>query len=271
MSRLRTLAGVVVLAAAGLLVPATAAVAATPLTATITCDGATGAITTSTSGNLLLPGTGPRPVTVEFQRLRGLRVTATTSTPLTPMGQPFTVTTPATDSGDVAATGYTGTFDPATSLYYREAIRVTFKNAVTGAYYTERDATCHYDRRTTVTLTCDPAAGTVTAAVTGVNGQAGAAGGSGRASSVGYHIVRISQPKKDEPGFRGESLGGAWDVQHSLTRAADGTWADTGYVHTITSHPYRFAEELTVGVLDSSGNVVGHGTSRCTLFDGSQA
>jgi hypothetical protein len=268
MSRLRSLVVIVVLAATGLLVPATAAVAATPLTATVTCDGATGTITTSTSGNLLVPGAGPRPVTVEFQRLRGLRITATTSTPLAAMGQPFTVTTPATDSGDVSATGYTGTFDPVTSLYYQEAIRVTYRNASTGAYYTYRDATCHYDQRTTVTLTCDPVAGTVTATVTGVNGQAGT-DTSGRASSVGYHTVRIYQSTKDDVTWRTQNISDPWDVQHRLTRAADGSWADTGFVHT-TNHPYRYTEELTVGVLDSFGNVVGHGTARCILFDGSQ-
>jgi hypothetical protein len=146
---------------------------------------------------------------------------------------------------------------------------VTFKNATSGATYTTREATCSYDQRTAVTLTCDPAARTVTATVTGSNGQAGTSMGAGRPTRIGYHIVRISQPRKDEPRFRSESLGGAWDIERRLTRAADGTWTDPGFVHTTTSTPYYFAEEVTVGVYDTYGAVVGWGTARCTLFDGS--
>ena len=40
-------------------------------------------------------------------------------------------------------------------------------------------------------------------------------------------------------------------------------------MHTITSNPYYYAEELTVGVFDAYGSIVGSGTARCTLFDGS--
>ena len=268
MSRLRALACLTVLATTGLLVPAGAAVAATPLKANITCDPETGAITTWASGNLLLPGT-PTPVTVEFQRSSGVRVSATTSTALPPLAQPFTVTATTTSSGDITATGYTGTFNPTTSIYYREVLVVTFKNATSGAVYTSRQATCDYDQRSTITLTCDQVASTVTSAAAGINGLTGAANGAGRPTSVGYHFVQIIQSTKDSPRFRGESLGGVWDVRHSVTKAADGTWADTGYVHTITSNPYYYAEELTVGVLDAYGTIVGSGTARCVLRDGS--
>jgi hypothetical protein len=271
MSRLRALTGIVVLAAAGVLVPATAALAAyTPLTPVITCDGATGAVTTSVSGNLLASGTTPTPVTVEFQRLRGVRVTATASSPLPTMAQPFTVKTTANPAGDIAATGYTGTFDPVTSFYYRETMRVTFKNTSTGAPYGYREATCQYDQRTTAALTCDPVAGTVTATATGVNGQAGSAEGSGRAAKVGYRVTQITQATKDGPIYRAETPWG-YDVQHGLTRAADGSWADAGYVRTIKTHPYRYSEELTVEVLDPFNNVVGTASAKCTLYDGSQS
>jgi hypothetical protein len=159
------------------------------------------------------------------------------------------------------------TCDPATSLYYRETIVVTFKNAAIGATYTTREATCDYDQRTTVTLTCDPAAGTVTAAVTGVNGQAGASIGSGRAARIGYRYARISQSRKGEPFFRSELFGPGWEIERRLTRAADGTWTDPGYVHgPVTSNPYYYAEEVTVGILDTFGTVVGWGTAKCTLF-----
>jgi hypothetical protein len=269
MSRLRALACVVVLVVAGLLVPATAATAVTRLIADITCDRETGAITTRVSGTLLQPAATGTPVTVEFQRRSGIRVTATTSTSLPRLTPPFTVNTTTTSSGDITASGYTGTFDPASSLYYREVLVATFRNTATGATYATREATCEYDQRTTVTMTCDPAAHTLTATATGINGQAGAADGSGRPTRIGYHIVTIVQGEKGGPRFRGETLGGVWDVEHRLTQAADGTWTDTGFVHTYTRDQYYYAEEVTVGVFDAYGKIVGGGFATCVLIDGS--
>ncbi|MET8147164.1 hypothetical protein ACIBSW_12010 [Actinoplanes sp. NPDC049668] len=269
MSRMRVLAALVVTAVVGVMLPAAAASAATPLRANISCDAETGEISTWVSGTLFAPGPA-KPVAVEFQRRTGVRVTATAKTTLSPMAQPFKVTATSTTAGDISAVGYTGAFDPVTALFYREQLTVTFKDPATGAYYTTREATCDYDQRTTVALTCDPVAGTVTAVVNGVNGRAGDTMGGGSASRVSYHIVTISQARPNEPGFRGESLGGAWDVEHRVTKAADGSWADTGYVHTITSNPYRYAEEVTVGVFDAYGARVGTATGACTLFDGSQ-
>jgi len=269
MSRVRALAGLVVLAMTGLLIMPTAALAATQLKASITCDAETGAVTTSTSGTLLAVGTPPTRVTVEFQRAGGSRVSATASESLPLMAQPFTTTATTTTSGDITATGYTGTFSPATSLFYQEKLIVRFKNASTGAFYTTREATCNVDQRTTVSLSCDPVAGTVTATVTGVNGLAGGPYGAGRAVRIGYRFAQISQSTKDDPRFRSEFLGPGWNFERRLTRAADGTWSDAGYVHTITSNPYYYAEELTVGIFDAYGAVAGWGTASCTLYDGS--
>ncbi len=266
---MRALAGLVVLAVAGTLVPATSAAAATPLKANITCDATTGAITTSVSGTLLT-GTVPTPVTVEFQRRSGAVVSATTSTSLPPLAQPVTAKTTTTTSGDVSASGYTGTFDPVTSLYYRETVVATFRNTSSGATYTTREATCEHDQRTTTTLDCDPVAGTVTATTAGRYGHAGAADGAGRPTTVGYRRVQIVQYDRNDPRFTGGSFFG-WDIQHRLTKAADGTWADAGYVHTLNRNRdyYYYAEEITVGVLDASGRIVGGGTAKCTLVDGS--
>ena len=270
MSRMRTLAGLVVLATTGLLITPAAAQAATPpLRANITCDSQTGAVKTWASGTLFTPGTPPAPVTVEFQRRGGTVITATTSAPLVSAPVPLVVKTTSTSSGEVNATGYKTTFNPVTSLYYREKLVVTFKNAA-GATLTTREATCDHDRRTTVTLTCDPAQGTVTVAVAGVNGQAGSANGAGRPARVGYRFARTVQHDANDPRFRSELLGPGWDFEHRITQAADGTWSDPAFVDaTITSDPYYYAEELTVSVLDTYGAVVGWGTAQCTLFDGS--
>ncbi|MBB4754084.1 hypothetical protein [Actinoplanes lobatus] len=270
MLRMRVLSGLAVSAVVvGLLVPATAASAATPLRATITCDAATGVITTSASGSLFVPGPAKQ-VTVEFQRRTGVRVTATARTVLAPLAQPFRVTTTSTTSGDVSAAGYTGTFDPVTALFYREQLTVTFKDAATGATLTTREATCDHDQRTSVTLTCDPVAGTVTAVVDGVSGTVGDSSGGGSASRVSYHIATIKQQTPNVPTYRNEILGGGWDIEHRVVSAADGTWSDTGYVHTISGNPYRYSEEVTVGVFDLYGIRVGTATGACTLFDGSQ-
>ena len=268
MSRLRTLAGLVVLATTGVLVaPITARAATPPLRANITCDAQTGAVKTWASGTLFTPGTPPAPVTVEFQRRGGTVVTATTSAPLASAAVPLPVKTTSTSSGEVNATGYKTTFNPVTSLYYREKLVVTFKNAA-GATLTTREATCDHDQRTTVTLTCDPAAGTVTVAVTGVNGKAGAANGAGRPARIGLRHVQTVQHGQHDPRFRGELLGPGWDTERRITQAADGTWSDPAFVRsTITSDPYYYAEELTVGVFDTYGAIVGWGTARCTLFD----
>jgi len=105
--------------------------------------------------------------------------------------------------------------------------------------------------------------------VTAHDGQAGAASGAGRPTVVGYRTAVISQATADSPRFRGEPLGSTWEVTHRVTPAADGTWADTGYVHSITSNPYYYAEELTVGIMDLNGTVVGSGTAQCVFHDGS--
>jgi hypothetical protein len=266
MSRLRLLATVTLLAGTAVLMPASAASAATPLKASIVCDGQTGAITTSASGTLLQPG-ARRPVVVEFQRRSGRNIALGATAFLQPLATPFRTTVMSTLAGGVSANGYTNTFTPATSLYYREAIVVTFKS-LTGQVYATRQATCERDLRTTVTVTCDPAAGTVTATVLGRDGQAGGAAGHGRATSVGYRTVTISQSTADGVRWRQEPLID-FDFKHRVTPAADGTWSDTGFTHTISNSPYFYAEEVTVGVFNQSGDLVGGGSGTCTLFDGS--
>ncbi|MDR7273626.1 hypothetical protein [Catenuloplanes atrovinosus] len=261
---MRTLGALVVLATAALLAPGTSAsAAATPLTVSVTCDARTGAIATSVGGRLLLPGS-PVPVRAEFQRRVAYRVTAAGLTYM-PTLAPFVVDTTTNNVGEVAANGYTATFDPAGAVFYREEVRVTFRNAVTGANYGWYEGNCSHDPRTTVTLTCNQETGVVRATVTGIDGLVGGADGSGWASRVGYHRVRTSQPNANEPGFRTELDNGAYDVVHRITRGADGTWSDAGYELTVPAGAYYYAEELTVGVLDPYGRLVGSGTASCAV------
>lgn len=267
MSRMRTLLTVALLGGTGLLAPATAASAGTPLRVSIVCDAATGTITTAASGGLLWAGP-PKPVTVEFQRRTGRNVTPTGWEFINPLAEPFRVTVMSTSTGEVSATGYTGSFNPATSLYYRETVRVTFSSP-TGDHYGAREATCERDLRTTVTLTCDPTAGTVTAAVVGRNGRAGNADGYGRPTRVGYQATKTSQETPQDPGFTSHPLD-SFDAVHRITQATDGTWTDTGYVRTITGKPYYYAEEVTVSVWDRfGGGLIGGGSAKCILFNGS--
>ena len=127
--------------------------------------------------------------------------------------------------------------------------------------------TAEFQRRTGIRVTATVAR-TLTATATGLNGQAGAADGAGRPKHIGYHIATIVQGEKDGPRFHGEAPG-VWDVEHRLALAADGTWTDTGFVHTYTRDQYYYAEEVTVGVFDAYGKMVGSGFATCTLIDGS--
>jgi hypothetical protein len=263
---LRTACLAVVLVATGLLVPATAASAASgPLTANVTCDAQTGEVTTSVSGQLFY-GAPAQAVKVEFKRTGGVRVTSTGKSAVTPMSQPFAVTATTTSSGSIDAAGYTGLFNPA-SQYYRETMTVTFKNPATGAVYTTRTGACNVDRRTTVTLTCDPETRTYTATASGINGQFGAGDGAGRPYTVSYLYTSLSQATATDPAFEYHNISG-WDYTHRVARAGDGSWTDVGYVHTSTSTaaPWYSDNGLTVAVFDQYGAQVGAGTAKCVMF-----
>ena len=125
---MRTLATVTLLATTALLVPASAASAATELVATIDCDARTGLITTSVAGPLVQRG-APRAITVEFARQQAVNVTATAVTPIVPPETPFQVVARTRTDGSIRATGYTSSFVPETSLHYQETVGVTMTNA----------------------------------------------------------------------------------------------------------------------------------------------
>jgi hypothetical protein len=264
MSRIRALVVLTVLAIAGLLVPAGAASAAVPLTATIVCDAANGIITTHASGTVLAPGK-PRPVVVQFQRLSALNVNSTGGTTVPPVA-PLSVTTLSTVNGTVAANGYTSVRDPG-SLYYRESVRVTFTD-LGGFVYNTRDATCERDAWTTASLTCDKAAGTVTATVTGHD--ANLTNSYGRPTRVAYRLGSTLQVGPNDTRWTSNSIGPGWDITHHITPAGDGSWADTGYVHTRTP-VYYYSEQVYYVVSDEGGITVGSGTATCTLYDGATA
>jgi hypothetical protein len=262
MSRVRTLAIVTLLGATALLVPASAASAATRATAVIVCDPETGAITTSIAGPLVQAG-APRAVTVEFQRQDAVNISAAALTTIPPLATPFKVTVNTKSNGSISATGYTGSFDPATSLYYQETVFVTLRSS-TGILYGTSQATCKRDVRTTVTLTCDEAAGAVTATVLGRDAQPGAAGV--RPRRVMYTTAVTYRTSADDPGWTAHTPG--WEIDHGVRLAADGTWTDTGYVKPVTASSfYYYAEKLTVGVFNEWGGIVGGGTAECVLVD----
>ena len=266
MSRMRTLAIVPLLAATALLVPASAASAATRLVTSIVCDAETGVITTSISGNVFLPGP-PQQVTVEFQRRNAANVTLAGRAAVPPLATPFKVTVTSTAAGDISATGYTGSFDPATSRYYQETVVVTARNAA--GYGATRETTCRRDVRTTVTLTCDEAAGTVDAAVLGRDGQTGGTyDASGSPARVRYRTSTTLQHAPDEPRWVSGTLGDSWDFSQSVAPAADGTWANIAHIRTKdVTDMYYYAEETTVGVFNQWGLMVGFGVARCVLVD----
>ncbi|MGI5169910.1 hypothetical protein ACQEU3_36715 [Spirillospora sp. CA-253888] len=58
---------------------------------------------------------------------------------------------------DVA--GYSKTWQPANHLFYTETVRATVRRPGDNAVVAQREGTCTYDARTTLTLTCDKQAG----------------------------------------------------------------------------------------------------------------
>ena len=191
-----------------------------------------------------------------------MNISPTALTPIPPLATPFRVTVTTKANGSVSANGYTGSFNPATSLYYRETVTVTLRSPA-GALYGYQTATCKRDVRTTVTLTCDQVAGTVTATVLGRDAQPDVAGV--RPRHVMYMTAVTVQANPDEPAFTRHT--GGWEIDHRINLAADGTWTDTGYTKTPTSDLYYYSEAVTVGVFNEWGGLVGGGTAECVLID----
>lgn len=265
--RMRSAALVFTSVLASVFLPPSAGYAATSPTARITCDRATDTISTHMSGGAgwLLPN---RAVTVQFLVLSGSFVTPTTFAPI-PAGGGTTVSTTTGPDGSIDIAGYTRTAPLHTYMFYTETVRATVRDAA-GTVLIWNEATCSHDERTTVTLTCDRSARTITAAAGGTSYQLH------RSVSVWYTWTRTSRPTATEPGFTRRNLNPP-DVNNRVLPTA-GSWSDVGYVHSISTDPYYLDESVDVvvwatyvGEVVVTQVVVGRGKASCVYANGQDA
>lgn len=255
--RLRTLtAGLALAAGAAGLPTGTAAAANPPLRATITCDEATGTISTAAAGGTFAAG---QPVTVRFEVHQGSSVPAGGTTGRT-IPQQRTVTDVPTRTladGSIAAAGYRRPWRAADHAFYTETVRLHVRTSPTGSFGFYGQATCTRDTRTALTHTCDPATRTSAARITGSRYAAGAP------VRVEYRLIRmLTQAKPGDPAWvMGPITYAGPNPARTVTADATGTWSDPGYVRQQTA--YRYEETIEVTVLSTTGVVVGRGDSSC--------
>jgi hypothetical protein len=259
MKRVLVLAVVALAALAGL--PAGAAAAATtPFAASIVCDAATGTVTASAGGSGFAAN---YPVRARFTVSDGWYLTTTGAISTVPQrGQ--TVTVPATvDAAGVLApvTGYTRAWNPAQYAFYRETVQVEIVHRDTGAFVATRTARCHRDVRTTLTVTCDPLARTVSATLSGVDATLGV-------DRYGANAPSTATIQRSVTWFRtGEPVG--WSTTYTetkrITRDPGGaTWTLPLFAQDVTAYS-SYKVDLVIDVLGAQyGAPVGRATGGCT-------
>jgi len=266
---MRLRATLLALALAAAATPAAAAPAAAAATAypsvVATCDAGAGAVTARTAG-----GNGYLPpnlaVTVEFRYLQGSFVRAGLVGNPAPKA-PVRVNATTGPDGTLAVGGYTRAWpDAAAHEFYTETVGATVTDRATGAVVARpHDGTCTVDRRTTVTLVCDPATNTITARAAGVRyveretPQDPPVAG----VRVTYEVTSLAQPVRNDPGFSTTYTA----ASHSVP-VTGGAWSDTGYTHTLPEGYYLAREDLRVKVtMGRVSTVVGRGSASCEYRD----
>jgi hypothetical protein len=232
------------------------AAAATPLTATITCDSATNTISTRLTGTLV-PNFS---YTMKFTVWSGSQVTtAGTIGGLPALGTSVSVPVTTRSNPDVDVAGYTRSWPAANYVFYTETVRVSVLNS-SGGEITWRQGTCIHDLRTKVRLTCDQEAHTITATAEGANFAR-------RPTRAEYTFTATSQATADSPAFTRQPSSTP-DVVHSVPVSESGAWSDAGYVHQVSGDPYFLREGVVVWVRDVWSNLpVGQGTASCVYAD----
>ncbi|TDD70564.1 hypothetical protein E1293_34685 [Actinomadura darangshiensis] len=253
--RARTITVLLLGVLAALLSPVGAANAATPLTATITCDRTANTISARLSGNASTMPAG-RAVIVDFTVLTGSSVTiGGTSAALPDVGRRL-ASVPATVGSDwsLNVDGYTKPWNAADYSFYTETVRVSLR-APTGEQLGNRtDGTCTYDTRTQLALTCDPATNTFAARLEGENFTPG------QPLKVRYY---------NKPVFQATADGIRWTTtpyltaEQDFTPSADGTWVNTAYAETVTPH-YYLSYDVRADVTErQTGRIVARATAYC--------
>ncbi|MFB6721087.1 hypothetical protein ACFCV3_13040 [Kribbella sp. NPDC056345] len=249
----------VLAAAAGLLlslltvVPASAATNA--FRAWITCDPATNTIRTGVTG---VGGVAANwPVKVDFKVESGYSATATASARIPAFGTTTTVAGKSDANGNLTLAGYQRSFPISSNLFYTEKVVATVKN-LNGDFLAERSASCAYDTRTTVTLTCDQDANTVTAAVAGTQYNEPQPSG----TELKYEYGAVAKSSNGTPVF---GTARYLRTTHNVS-AVNGSFSDVGWTDNVPELEPGVTLERTVWVTVRSpytGRTIGFGTATC--------
>ncbi|GAA2115990.1 hypothetical protein [Actinomadura alba] len=246
---------VLLMALAALLAPVGAATAATPGTATVTCDKATNTISARLSGTFGTMSAG-RSIIVDFTVLTGSAVsTGGTSAQIPDVGRRL-ASVPATVGSDwsLNVEGYTKTWNAADYSFYTETVRVTFRTPEGAQYPGYYDGTCTYDTRTQLALTCDSATNTFAARLEGENFTPD------QPLKVEYYNKPVYQYTADSPRWTTTPYLAA---QQDITASADGTWVNTAYAHTVGPH-YYLSYDVKAEVKERQTNrIVARATAYC--------
>jgi hypothetical protein len=262
--RLRAILLALATAGAATLVSAAPASAVVRPSVVVACDEAAGTVTARMTG-----GSGyfwPNlPVTVELSYLRGSYVRA--GLVGAPAQQaPVRVNTTTGPDGSFAVGGYARSWpDAASYAFYTETVRATVTNRNTGQVVFTSDGTCTVERRTTVTLACDPATNTISARASGVRylERETAQDPPVARVTVTYDVTATRQPNRNDPGFRSTYTAATHTVP-----VVDGAWSDTGYTRSLAEGFYYARDDLRVTVtMGRLSWVVGHGEASCEYRD----
>jgi hypothetical protein len=244
--------------------PAAAAAAVYP-SVVATCDPVAGTVTARTAGGYgwLAPNLA---VTVEFRYLKGSFVRAGLVGNPAPVA-PVRVNATTGPDGTLAVGGYTRAWpDAAAYEFYTETVSATVTNRATGAVLIRpHDGTCTVDRRTTVTLVCDPATNTITARAAGVRyvERQTPQDPPVTAVRVTYEVTRLAQPVRNDPGFST-----IYTYPTRTVPVTGGAWSDTGYALTLPEGYYHAHDDLRVTVtMGGWSTVVGRGNASCDYRD----
>lgn len=232
--------------------PATAAMSS--FHAWISCDPVTQTIATGVAGQY---GVQPNlAVRVEFKVETGYYATATTSASIPAKGSVTTVAGQSTATGDLTVSGYTRSAPISDYLFYTEKVIATVKNT-SGGIVATRTATCDYDVRSSVTLTCDRDAQTITARVTGSQFNEPQPVG----VRIQYERSTLYRFSESAPSFR---LSRYTAATHTVT-PVNGEVSDTGWSNHLTSDPYYYEETVWATISSPyTGRILGRGSATCT-------
>ncbi|MEV8378446.1 hypothetical protein AB0P21_37250 [Kribbella sp. NPDC056861] len=216
----------------------------------------TNKIATGVTGSYGVPANTA--VKVEFKVEFGYYATAAASAKIPAMGSVTTVAGKSSAAGDLTVSGYSRSFPISANLFYTEKVAATVKDAA-GNILTSRTATCNYDRRTNVTLTCDHETQTITARVEGAQFNEPQPMG----LQIKYERSTTSQASAIDPVFTMQRF--TWATKG--VSPVNGAFSQVGFSDPATDYYYQSQTVWATVSSPYTGRVLGFGTATCVYSD----